>query len=255
MYNVKVIETNDKIEVWEYETPVFSNYTADDLENVNRERRDFKTLTREEKALSFKRKERYYQEKRHEMRRLVEMNYKPFYTKFVTLTFRNHISDVEQANYIFKKFIQRYKYQVDKDIQYIAIWERTKRNRIHYHLVIFNLRYISANYLSQIWGQGFVKINNIAHVEKENVGRYIAKYFSKDLDVKDMHKKAFFTSRNLAKPTVKKYATWEDVSSKFDSSKISYTKTYDRTHVVKNGKTLQNEFIKSKVNYSIIEKK
>ena len=70
-----------------------------------------------------------------------------------------------------------------------------------------------------------------------------------------MHKKAFFTSRNLAKPTVKKYATWEDVSSKFDSSKVSYTKTYDRTHVVKNGKTLQNEFIKSKVNYSIIEKK
>lgn len=57
MYNVKVIETNDKIEVWEYETPVFSNYTADDLENVNRERRDFKTLTREEKALSFKRKD------------------------------------------------------------------------------------------------------------------------------------------------------------------------------------------------------
>lgn len=248
MYNIKIIETNDKIEIWRYEMPIHNNYSMSDFENNNKQRRKYEDLSYSEKVDSFKRKSKYYQERKHDIRRLIEMNYKAYETKFVTLTFRDHIEDVAEANNLFNKFIKRLKYKLGKSIKYIAVWERTKKNRIHYHLIIFNLKYMKWEELECVWKHGYIKINDVSHVERKNVGRYISKYFSKELDVKDMHKKAFFTSRNLKKPKKITLQSQEELKNLVDISNKSYSTKYLRSSKV------DDVYIDTEVEYMIIEK-
>lgn len=248
MYNIRIIETNDKIEVWRYDKPIHSNYSMVDMKNDNKQRRKYSELSYSEKADSFKRKSKYYEERKHDIRRLIEMNYKPNETKFVTLTFRDEMEDVADANYLFNKFIKRLKYKLGKDVKYIAVWERTKKNRIHYHLIVFDLKFMKWKDLESVWKHGFVKINDVSHVERCNVGRYISKYFSKELDVKDMHKKAFFTSRNLKKPKKITLQSPEELNNLIDTSNTSYSTKYLRTSKV------DDKYIQSEVEYLIIEK-
>lgn len=248
MYNIKIIETDKKIEVWKYSLPIHSDYSTEDFEVNNSNRRKQEEMSYKERLKSFERKQKYYREKRHEIRRLIEMNYKARYTKFVTLTFSNHVTDVEKANYEFKKFIERFKYKLQKGIKYLAVWERTKKDRIHYHMVIFDLKYIKWSDLEKVWGNGFIKINDVSHVESENVGRYIAKYFSKDVDISDYKKKAFFTSRNLKKPKKITLLSREELSNIVNLDNTSYTKTYKQLSKD------TGEFIEGEVDYYIIEK-
>lgn len=249
VYNLKIIETDEKIEVWKYDVPIHSNYKMVDMDIDNLERRKFEQLSYQEKAESFLRKQKYYRNKMHDIRRLIEMNYVSDFTKFVTLTFSEQIEDVEKANYMFNKFIKRLKYNLGKSIKYIAVWERTKKNRIHYHVVFFDIKFISWNKLEKIWGNGFIKINDVSHVDKPNVGRYISKYFSKDLDVKDMNKKAFFTSRNLRKPKKITLQTDEELSNLVDLGNQSYSTTY------KSKSKFDDKYIDYDVNYYVIDKK
>ena len=80
------------------------------------------------------------------------------------------------------------------------------------------------NRLTTIWGHGFVKINKIDVDSIENRGRYISKYFDKDLDMKEHKKKAFFKSRNLKVPSVTKQL----VEQPFDTTNqdVLYTNEY-----------------------------
>ena len=44
--------------------------------------------------------------------------------------------------------------------------------------------------LQNLWSHRFIKINRIDVDSKENRGRYLSKYFGKDLDLKEHKKKA-----------------------------------------------------------------
>lgn len=250
MYNVKIIETDKKIEVWKYSLPIHNGFKMNNFSLNNSKRRKQEEMSYKEQIEAFERKQTYYREKRHEIRRLIEMNYKANHTKFVTLTFAEHITDVETANYEFKKFIERLKNNLKKRIKYLAVWERTKKERIHYHMVLFDMKYIDWSELERIWKNGFVKINDISHVESANVGRYIAKYFSKDVDKRDYKKKAFFTSRNLKKP--KKITLLarerEELSDLINMNNTSYSKTFKQ--ISKEA----GEYIEGQVDYYIVEK-
>lgn len=248
MYNIKIIETDKKIEVWKYSLPIHNDYSMKEFENNNIERRKQSEMSNSEKAEAFKRKQKYYREKRHDIRRLIEMNYKPSYTKFVTLTFSNHVTDIEVANYEFKKFIERLKDKLKKRVKYLAVWERTKKERVHYHMVIFDMKYIEWSELEKIWKNGFIKINDISHVESENVGRYIAKYFSKELDIRDYKKKAFFSSRNLKKPKKITLQSHEELRNIINLNNTSYSKTYKQLSKV------DDKYVEGEVDYYIIEK-
>ena len=65
---------------------------------------------------------------------------------------------------------------------------KQERGAIHYHIILFDFPFISINRLTTIWGHGFVKINKIDVDSIENRGRYISKYFEKDLDMKSIRK-------------------------------------------------------------------
>jgi len=120
-------------------------------------------------------------------------------SKFVTFTFAQNITDVSEANQLWKKFIKRMRYKYG-DFKYMAVIEFQKRGAVHYH-VIWDLAYIKKSELSEIWSHGFVKINRIEHVD--NVGAYIVKYMTKDLmDERFKGLKAYQCSKGLQRPLV-----------------------------------------------------
>lgn len=150
----------------------------------------------------------YYQTMRKRkitVRQLINTNFNEN-SRFITLTFADNITDVKQANKEFKKFIQRLRYQYGKDFKYMSVVEFQKRGSVHYHMLT-DIDYIKSKDLQDIWGQGFIKINRISHVD--NVGAYVVKYMTEDLDDKRLQGlKAYNGSQNLCKPT--EFKSWKD---------------------------------------------
>lgn len=138
------------------------------------------------------------QRRRDMVRRLACCNFNANYDKFFTLTFKDNLTDVKKANYLFMKFIQRLKYKFGKTIKYLAVVEFQERGAVHYH-VLSNIPYIPQKELQDLWGNGFVFINAISHVD--NIGAYIVKYMTKDnMDERLQGLKAYLFSRNLKRP-------------------------------------------------------
>lgn len=158
---------------------------------------------------------------------------------FITLTYKDNITDIERTNKDFKKFIQRlkrnyfqekykdskgktrYKDKTGVKLKYLAVPEQQKRGAIHYHIIInlneietFKIKewYIKDNIktaehkekekeLFNIWGQGFTDIRQITTVD--NIGAYLTSYLKKTLDNDFLKgKKAYLRSRGLEKPEV-----------------------------------------------------
>ncbi len=144
--------------------------------------------------------------------RLVNSN--PDLKSFLTLTFDSQkfnraFVDLKECNLIFSNFIKRLKRRFP-DLKYLAIpefqsdyYHRTQIKKehggnIHYHLLC-NLPFIDNAKLAQIWGHGFININNIRHVSR--VGSYVAKYIGKALyDRRFFRSKRLFYSRKLNRP-------------------------------------------------------
>jgi hypothetical protein len=133
---------------------------------------------------------------RRKLMMLIQANFKND-DKFITLTFRENVSDLNIANYEFKKFIQRLRHKYG-NFKYIAVIEFQKRGAIHYHLLA-SLPIIKKSELAAIWRNGFVKINNIKEVD--DLGAYLIKYMTKNKDIwKLAREKSYLCSKNLEKP-------------------------------------------------------
>ena len=147
---------------------------------------------------------------RNTLRRLINANAGKWSEreKFFTLTFKDNVSDHEQANAEFRSFIKRLNYKIFKKesgLKYVCVVERQERGALHYHIVLFNMPFMPVDDLAKIWGHGFVRINAIDDVD--NLGAYVVKYIEKTMNemqekksakVKD--KKLYFASRGLHKP-------------------------------------------------------
>lgn len=197
-YNTKEIKSKN---ITEYIINIDALTAYDFKRRPGRKRRDFEELSSIEKAESMQRRKAYYQDKRFEIKRIIDCNYDDKST-FLTLTFKENIQDIERANREFTLFIKRLKrYLKNQQLKYIATWELQQRGAIHYHLVLFSVPYIDNKKLGELWANGFIKINKIKEtVKNEAVGVYITKYFVKDLEKKANQKKAYFCSQNLIKP-------------------------------------------------------
>lgn len=172
-----------------------------------------------------------------EVRRIVNSNVgqygDDFTSKFVTLTFAEHITDLAAANYEFKKFIKRLNYQIFKtktsNVKYTAVPEFTKKGRVHYHVIFYNLPYVKSDILSDIWGNGFIKINKIDNCD--NVGAYVSKYMTKDND-EIVGKKCYFNSRGLFKSTeIIDKKEVESLRNSLPLEKVTYTTTFDNDYL------------------------
>lgn len=162
-----------------------------------------------------------------------QRNFNAEYDKFVTLTFKENITDLKKANYLFMKFIQRMRYKIRKDFKYLAVIEFQKRGAIHYHMMC-DIGYIKKLELSDIWGNGFVQINRIKHVD--DLGAYLVAYIGKKgkKESKDFgllkRNKAYLRSNNLKKPEWLIGGACEDMEEELGIKNLEqcFYKTYTR---------------------------
>lgn len=176
---------------------------------------------------------------RKNVRRLINANIgqygKEYRAKFVTLTFRDHVTEFEVANTEFMKFIKRLNYRLFNtkraNVRYTVVPEFTKKGRIHYHVIFYNIPYLKSDVLAEIWGQGFIKVNAIDKVD--NVGAYVSKYMTKDNNDERMQgKKCYFNSRNLFKPVeIEDKKMVEEVAASLPSEKLRYSNTFENEHL------------------------
>lgn len=128
---------------------------------------------------------------------------KKFYLPlFLTLTFAENMTDVNQANLLFKDFIKRFSYHFmgskKSILKYSCVIEFQERGAVHYHLVLYNVPFINNihDQISNVWGHGFIFINAIKEVR--NIGSYVTKYMTKDMrDERLKGRKSHFSSRGL----------------------------------------------------------
>lgn len=172
-----------------------------------------------------------------DLRRIVNSNIgqygEEFTAKFVTLTFREHITDLRSANAEYKKFIKRLNYSMfnskKANIKYSVVPEFTKKGRVHYHVIFYNLPYVKADKLASIWGQGFIKINKIDNCD--NVGAYVSKYMTKD-NWEIQGKKSYFNSRGLFEPTeIVEKKEVESLMHSLPLENVTYSATFDNEYL------------------------
>lgn len=143
------------------------------------------------------RKRRVYRVKR-DIKRLALMNK---LTRMMTLTFRDNIINVNEADKYFKKYIYALKEKGIKDLKYIMVRELQQRGAVHYHVLID--RYIPHKMAYEIWlnvtGGGSVnlKLHGLKGIF------YCIKYIEKTMEEnifetqKGFSKKIYTTSKNL----------------------------------------------------------
>lgn len=170
------------------------------------------------------------------IRQLITTNFDSM-SKFVTLTFDNDqehdIKDVRQCNTEFHRFIMRLRKR-HQDLKYVAVIEfqdKNDRGAVHYHMIC-NLPYIKKSELAEIWGNGFVKINAIDKVD--NVGAYVIKYMTTDMDDKRLQGlKAYNCSKGLERPIELK--SWQnsdtdvmlEIQEMLKNKSPSYVRAYE----------------------------
>lgn len=205
---------------------------------LNTDTQDMKEVRAGSGKLKLENYVRRQKQRRDMIRRLVTANFKKEYAKFHTLTFAKNMTDLKMANSLFKAYIRRLRIKYGK-FSYIAVIEFQKRGAIHYHL-LSDLPYIPADELSMMWGQGFIKVNAVEHVD--NLGAYLVKYMTKDnADDRLQGEMGYLISKGLNRPVV--IQSWKDgndiigsVVQKYglDKKKPTYEATYESEH---NGKT------------------
>ena len=159
---------------------------------------------------------------------------------FVTITYRENMTDANRLYGDFKNFMKRVKYcYSEHNFDYIAVAEPQGRGAWHLHLMLKTNKpvlYLDQVELTKIWGLGNVRVEKL---KSDDVGSYYVAYFT-DLLAEDakgnkrrkkgarLHLypsgfKLYRTSRGIQQPTVDavKYA---DVLS--DYGKPIYARTY-----------------------------
>lgn len=210
IYRHKLIISGKKAELYQYEAPIRAG--------KKKNRKPVKRRTKDQAAADVKNNPdsefkmeiiRDFSLRRTRARivRLVDSN--PDLKVFITLTFNYDTPSLIEANPIFKRFIQRLK-RKQPNLKYIAVPEfqkdtdfygRKKINggSVHYHLLA-NFE-MASDKLEALWGQGFVKINKVKHIN--HLGLYISKYVGKNLfDIRYFGMRKILASKNLEQPII-----------------------------------------------------
>lgn len=222
VYNKKVVVSGKVIEVYEYEKEVLYGYS--DTKKKSSGRRS--VANKEDKLIN---REKVLSRARRDLRRIINANIEK-YSKFLTLTFKDNITDLDFANNEFKKFIKRVNYHYKVKVKYSVVIEFQKRGAIHYHALLYNLTdKLDIDKLSSIWGNGFIKVNSIKDVD--NVGAYVCKYMTKTEDDRLLGRKMYFNSRNLNKPEeIKESSVVEALVGSLQKNSLTYMNTFKNEH-------------------------
>ena len=210
LYKYKTVRSGDVLEVYEYEG-LQKSQRGRERKYIEKEKECIEEKT--EDQIREIRKKSISRASKH-IKRSINANVGKWgheLHKFLTLTFKEDITDFKSANYEFKKFHQRVSYRIGYRLKYTVVVQFQDGERkggieggrggvIHFHVVLYNMPFIPADELSKIWGQGFIKINAIDNVN--NLGAYVVGgYLCKKLDdIRYDGQKRYFSSRGLYEP-------------------------------------------------------
>ena len=216
-YDRKLIVSGNVAELYEYEFPVSRSAPSKPIGRAGQ------TGTTEEQKRENRKKRA--QRARQKVRRYANANFSKD-SKFITLTFKDNVTDLKAANLAFTEAVKRFNRYFGYRIQYIAVPEFQKRGAVHYHMLL-NVPYIPHDKLAELWGHGFVKVNRIDNVD--NIGAYITKYMTKDnMDERLNGVKCYFRSYNLKKPEqTTNEELIDEVLSTCDVERVAYTSNFD----------------------------
>jgi hypothetical protein len=231
----KLVISGDFIELYTFEKPLFYNHEPHNTlnEKNNQNERSFQSIKRS----------------RDNIRRLCNANInKQHKPKFLTLTFKEEITDLKEARKYFSTFIKKYRYK-HGDLQYLGVAEIQKKRYQkygkkvwHFHIIFFNLPFIYGikEDITQSWPYGFIKINALDHVK--NAGAYVSKYLRKDLYEKELiGQKSYFASKNLKKPFLHRDQQNVDNYLQTHKTEVQYENEYEScTHGVIKYKVLKH---------------
>lgn len=209
MYDVKVVHCGELIEVFKY-----SNHVQTEFKMKSKKSREQTEEIKEENL------QRSIKRTKRKIFQLVNSNYVRGKSSFLTITFKENLTDYDVAFDYWKRFKQKVEYNLKIKLEYCGVVEFQERGAIHFHICLFNIPYIKQEILLEYWNSlvsGGVNIKGIKDSEVDNIGAYMTYYMNKDLENsfgKEEYKgrKRYFYSRNLKKPT----ETYFDLSNQDD---------------------------------------
>ncbi|MEK5061884.1 hypothetical protein BK126_28515 [Paenibacillus sp. FSL H7-0326] len=239
LYQTKVFVSGNVVEVYQYELPIARGYerstsgisTSPDYD-IDLETGEILSSP-EDRKLSSRAQSNI--RARNNLRRLALMNFTNK-SKFLTLTTKENITDLEESNKHFKAFIRKLKKECkDESLKYLAVIEFQKRGAVHYHMLC-NLPYVRVEKIRSLWrsvvGEGNIDLQRIDHVD--NIGAYVIKYMTKeDADPRLIGKKMYQCSKGLTKPREVIGAEADKILSGLQQKgkKIAYSNSYRSKHL------------------------
>lgn len=208
LYNVKLINCGNYVQVYYLEKSKIKSNKKEKTKNITSiDTDELKKITKEKNNTTIEFKN--IMRSKLQCQRLAKTNALEWST-FITLTFEQNISNIDEANKRFRYFVDKVK-RVYKSFKYICIPEFQKRGAVHYHLLTNididnkDLIYSQENNPKfkhvKYWIDGFTKVDNLKKDIKKIVG-YISKYMTKDADNRLYNHRRYFYSRNLKQPTI-----------------------------------------------------
>lgn len=206
MYNVKVVNCGNVLEIYKYSNPISEGYK---VTKERQQREQTEEIKKENLNRSIKRTKRKIFE-------LVNTNYVKGKSSFLTITFKDNITDYDLAFNYWDRYKKKLEYHYKIKLQYCGVVEFQERGAIHFHICLFNVPYLEHSKLYELWNSivpGGINIQGIENVD--NVGAYMTYYMNKDLENsfgKEEYKgkKRYFYSRNLKKPIVTTFNTFDE---------------------------------------------
>ena len=255
-YNIKVIDMQDYKQIYLFpkqktyhEKLPKKEYILNDLDLFNNDSIIRKQFNSTDKPL-FKNILR----SKIKLQRLVKCNEKHFKT-FITLTFKENITDLNKAYKIFRQFVIRTS-KLQKDFKWVCVPEFQKSGRVHYHLITnIDLDNTDLIYKQQeqdkiyyhikTWSKliknkkeyslGFDCVELVKDKDGNDTKKlcgYISKYMSKSY-IEDCfyNKNRYYSSQNLVQPYDILIDTTDindsfKLENIFKNSDIIYTNTY-----------------------------
>lgn len=224
-YNLRVVRSGNVIEVYQYEKKVYYDYEYFER-NVDRQRPD-NWHGKEDKSLA---------RARREIRRIIWCNLNK-YSKFLTLTYKENMQDIQQFYYdwqIFTTNMKRKGYRLN----YLYVLEHQKERgikynqgegAIHAHVVIFNDEYIPWEVIKTSWKHGVIDLHKIRDIG--NLGAYVCKYLTKDA-LAEYNSKSYHCSQGLKRSVERKITLTEGeslIEELFAHGEVVFTSEYDIT--------------------------
>lgn len=203
-YKTKIIKSGNLTQVYRYSKPHRKGYNIEPNEFKGYEiNQDTGEVTKKPKAQE--KQEKYRSRIINNLVRTINANVNKK-SKFMTLTFKEPITDIDIAQKEFKQFLQNFKREFGFNLEYVAVRERQKKRGLkennlgpwHFHLVVFNKQFLKFDRLKKCWSYGSVDVKKIDKVD--NIGRYMGKYLWKDLDLIAVGKHSVLKSKGLKKP-------------------------------------------------------